>query len=172
MNGKLGVVYQQLLKTTNRKQQNTDNGLWVVENCDFMLEILRKHNPFERITGPDNCDVRVIFLWRFFTWPCYYYNDNKDFEVGCSTSCSVDNLMSTTLHFTVKCSTLCCNSKLLIWFKDFEADRNTSHYVDNMTFVFGIISNFFFCSQLIVLCDILMSCSVDNMTCILILNNM
>ena len=42
-----------------------------------MLEILHKHNPFERIRSPDNCDVRLIFLVEFFTWPRNYYNDNK-----------------------------------------------------------------------------------------------
>ena len=49
------------LETGNRKQQNTDNVLLLLENCDIMLEILHKHNPFERITDPDNCDVRVFF---------------------------------------------------------------------------------------------------------------
>ena len=34
--------YQQLLKTANRKQQNTDNGLLLVENCDIKLKILNK----------------------------------------------------------------------------------------------------------------------------------
>ena len=33
---------QQLLKTVNRKQQNTDNVLLLVENCDIKLEILNK----------------------------------------------------------------------------------------------------------------------------------
>ena len=33
---------QQLLKTANRKQQNTDNVLLLVENCDIKLEILNK----------------------------------------------------------------------------------------------------------------------------------
>ena len=42
MNEKLGVVDQQLLKTTNRKQQNTDYVLLLVENCDIKLEILNK----------------------------------------------------------------------------------------------------------------------------------
>ena len=42
MNQKVGVVYQQLLKTANRKQQNTDNVLSLVENCDIKLEILSK----------------------------------------------------------------------------------------------------------------------------------
>ena len=42
MNAKLGVVDQQLLKTTNRKQQNTDYVLLLVENCDIKLEILNK----------------------------------------------------------------------------------------------------------------------------------
>ena len=42
MNEKVGVVYQQLLKTANRKQQNTDNVLLLVENCDIKLEILNR----------------------------------------------------------------------------------------------------------------------------------
>ena len=42
MNKKVGVVYQQLLKTANGKQQNTDNGILLVENCDIKLEILNK----------------------------------------------------------------------------------------------------------------------------------
>ena len=42
MNEKVGVVYQQLLKTANRKQQNTDNVLLLVENCDIKAEILNK----------------------------------------------------------------------------------------------------------------------------------
>ena len=58
----LGVVDQQLLKTANRLQQNTDIVLLLVENCDTMLEILHKHKPFERIRDLDNCDVRVYFL--------------------------------------------------------------------------------------------------------------
>ena len=62
MNMKLGVVNQQLLKTANRNQQNTDNVLLLVENCDIKLAILHKLNPFEPIRDPDNCDVRVIFL--------------------------------------------------------------------------------------------------------------
>ena len=40
MNLKLGVVDQQLVKSANKKQQNTDNVLLLVENCDIMLEIL------------------------------------------------------------------------------------------------------------------------------------
>ena len=42
MNEKLGVVDQQLLRTTNKKQQNTDYVLLLVENCDIKLEILNK----------------------------------------------------------------------------------------------------------------------------------
>ena len=42
MNEKVGVVYQQLSKTANRKQQNTDNVHLLVENCDIKLEILNK----------------------------------------------------------------------------------------------------------------------------------
>ena len=42
MNEKLGAVDQQLLKTANRKQQNTGNVLLLVENCDIKLEILNK----------------------------------------------------------------------------------------------------------------------------------
>ena len=52
MNEKLGVVDQQLLKTANGKQQNTDIVLLLVENCDTMLEILHKHKPFQRIRDP------------------------------------------------------------------------------------------------------------------------
>ena len=37
----------------------------MVENCDTMLEILHKHKPFERITDPENCDVRVCFCEGF-----------------------------------------------------------------------------------------------------------
>ena len=58
----LGVVDQQLLKIANRKQQNKDNVLLLVGNCDIKLEILHKHKPFERIRDPENCDVRVFFL--------------------------------------------------------------------------------------------------------------
>ena len=61
----------------NRKQQYTGNGFQMVENCDTMLEILHKHRPFERIRDPENCDVRVNFFRRFFTWPRNYYNDNN-----------------------------------------------------------------------------------------------
>ena len=35
-------MYQQLLKTANRKQQNTDDVHLLVENCDIKLEILNK----------------------------------------------------------------------------------------------------------------------------------
>ena len=42
MNETLSVVDQELLKTANRKQQNTDNVLLLVENCDNKLEILNK----------------------------------------------------------------------------------------------------------------------------------
>ena len=77
MNEKLSVVDQQLLKTANRKQQNTDNVLLLVENCDIMLEIWNKLDPFEPIRDPDNCDVRLILLWRLFTCPRNYYNENN-----------------------------------------------------------------------------------------------
>ena len=49
--------------------------------------ILHKHNPFERIRDPDNCDVRVIFLWRFFTWPRNHYNDNKSSALTYTVCC-------------------------------------------------------------------------------------
>ena len=42
MNEKRVVVDQQILKTANRKQQNTDNVLLLVENCDIKLKILNK----------------------------------------------------------------------------------------------------------------------------------
>ena len=38
----LCVVVQQLLKTANRKQQNTDNVLLLIENCNIKLEILNR----------------------------------------------------------------------------------------------------------------------------------
>ena len=53
---------QQLFKAANRKQQNTDRVLLLVENCDIMLEISNKFNQFESIRDPDNCDVRLILL--------------------------------------------------------------------------------------------------------------
>ena len=46
----------------NRKQQNTDNVHLLVENCDVMLEMLNRLNPFEPIRNPDNFDVRLILL--------------------------------------------------------------------------------------------------------------
>ena len=49
-----------------------------------MLEILHKHKPFEWIRDLDNCDVRVYFLWRFFTWPRNYYNDNNSRTLCCA----------------------------------------------------------------------------------------
>ena len=42
MNEKLDAVYKHLIKTANRRQQNTDNVLLLVENCDIKLEILNK----------------------------------------------------------------------------------------------------------------------------------
>ena len=77
MDEKLGVVDQQLLKTANRNQQNTDNVLLLVENCDIMLEVLNKLSPFEQIRDLDNCDVMVIYCEVFFTCPHNYYTDNK-----------------------------------------------------------------------------------------------
>ena len=62
LNEKPDVVDQHLLITANRKQQNTKDVLFLVENCDTMLVILHKHNPFERIRGLENCDVRVFFV--------------------------------------------------------------------------------------------------------------
>ena len=54
----------------------------MVKNCDTMLEILHKHKPFQQIRDPENCDVRDFFLWRFFTWPRNYYNDNKIYNLN------------------------------------------------------------------------------------------
>ena len=42
MNKKLDIVYQQLIKTAIRKQQNSDDGLWMAQKLDIMFEIL--HN--------------------------------------------------------------------------------------------------------------------------------
>ena len=64
MNEKLVVVDQQLLKTAKSKQQNTDNVLLLVENCDIKIEIL-----YKPIADPDNCDVRVIFCEGFSLVP-------------------------------------------------------------------------------------------------------
>ena len=61
LNEKPGVVDQHLLKTANRKQQNTKNVLLLVEKCDLMLRILHKQNPFAPIRDPENCDVRLSF---------------------------------------------------------------------------------------------------------------
>ena len=77
LNEKPGVVDQHLLKTANRKQQNTKNVLLLVENCDLMLGILHKQNPFATIRDPENCNVRLIFLVKFFTCLHNYYNDNN-----------------------------------------------------------------------------------------------
>ena len=49
MNEKVGVVYQQLLKTANRKQQNTDNVHLLIESCDIKLEILNKLAHFNQL---------------------------------------------------------------------------------------------------------------------------
>ena len=76
MNGKLGVVYQQLLKTANIKQQNTDNGLWVIEKHDIMFKILHTLHPMH--WGPENCDIEPNFLSTFLSWPHNYYNDNNN----------------------------------------------------------------------------------------------
>ena len=68
-----------------------------------MLEILNKFNQFERIRCPDNCDVRVVFffLWRFFTWPGNYYNDNKKiwiFQVVKPIHCELERLILLQSH--------------------------------------------------------------------------
>ena len=76
MNEKLGNVYQHLLKTENRKQQNIDDGLWVVEKHYIMFEILHKLHPMQ-IRGPENCDIKPNFLSTFFSCPRNYYKDNK-----------------------------------------------------------------------------------------------
>ena len=62
----------------------------MVENCDTMLEILHKHKPFERIRDPENCDVRVIFFSRFFSWPRNYYNDNNSSSLPSWLTCFID----------------------------------------------------------------------------------
>ena len=49
----------------------------MVENCDIMSEILHTQCPFEPIRDPNNCDVRLIFSWSFFSCIRNYYNDNK-----------------------------------------------------------------------------------------------
>ena len=73
----LCVVVQQLLKTSNRKQENTDNVLSLVENYDIMLEIGNKLSPFERISNSDSCDVMLILKLTFFSCPHNYYCCNN-----------------------------------------------------------------------------------------------
>ena len=53
MNKKLDIVYQQLIKTAIRKQQNSDNGPWMAEKLDIMFEILHKLGSFGPITDPE-----------------------------------------------------------------------------------------------------------------------
>ena len=83
------ISCQLLLK--NSKQKTTKHGQLSligcqlrhhVTNCD-MFKILHKINQFEPIRYPDNCDVRVIFLWRYLSWPRNYYNDNKSLNPFC-----------------------------------------------------------------------------------------
>ena len=64
LNEKLGVMDQQLLKAANRKQQNTDNVLLLIENCDIKLEIVNTSTHLNQLETQIqcNCDVRVIFL--------------------------------------------------------------------------------------------------------------
>ena len=72
----------QLLKAVNRKQHITDHILLLIENCDIMLEILNKLNPSEPIRDPDYSDVWLILLWRFFTCPCNYCDNNKADDIA------------------------------------------------------------------------------------------
>ena len=76
MNEKVGVVYQQLLKTANRKQQNTDNVHSLVENCDTMLEIYINISHFNKSEILKTVMSEFFFV-KFLTWPRNYYNDNK-----------------------------------------------------------------------------------------------
>ena len=83
MNEKVGVVYQQLLKTANRKQYNTDKGLWMVEKGHIMFEILHKLKPFDPIRDPDTSDIMLILLSMFFRSSRNHYND---YDVICPKS--------------------------------------------------------------------------------------
>ena len=91
----------------------------MVENCDTMLEILHKHKPFERIRDPENCDFRVIFFSRFFSWPRNYYNDNNVFS---STICLLsrrhilctDAIITSQINcYSQKSKAACCHGVLL-----------------------------------------------------------
>ena len=57
---KLVVVDQQLLKTANRKQQNTDNVLLLVKNCDIKHEILNKS------THLNQSETQITVMSEFF----------------------------------------------------------------------------------------------------------
>ena len=54
----LGVIYQQLLKTANRKLQNKDYGLWMVEKH----VIMHKLNIFDTIRDRETSDIMHILL--------------------------------------------------------------------------------------------------------------
>ena len=63
MNEKVGVVYQQLLKTANRKEQNTDNGLCMVnKKHNVVFEILHELNQLEPIRNSKFSEVMLIWL--------------------------------------------------------------------------------------------------------------
>ena len=62
MNGKLGAVDQQLLKTANRKQQNTDNVFLLVKNCDIKLEILNKLGHLNQLETQITVMSEIFFL--------------------------------------------------------------------------------------------------------------
>ena len=60
MNEKLGLTDQQLLKAANRKQQNTDNVILLVENCDIKLIILN------RLTHLDQSETQITVMSELF----------------------------------------------------------------------------------------------------------
>ena len=67
MNEKVGVVYQQLLKTANRNQQNTDNIHLLVENCDINLEILNK------LAHLNQLEIHITVMSELFFSECFSF---------------------------------------------------------------------------------------------------
>ena len=61
----------------NRKQQNTDNVLLLVENWDIKLEILNKLAHLNLLETQITVLSELFFFSRFFSWPRNYYNDNN-----------------------------------------------------------------------------------------------
>ena len=81
------VLYIKLLKTANRKQQNTDSCLSLDANCDIMFLILSELNTGEPMTSCETRGVRLIgLLTLFLCLCCHYTNNEKHGEQDCYDS--------------------------------------------------------------------------------------